>query len=387
MKNIILLVFSLLSLSGYTQQDMHLSAKAQISILTCAPGIHDLHAYFGHTAIRVKDPERNLDQIYNYGTFDFKTPNFYLKFCRGQLLYQVISYPYKYFPYEYYKENRWVKSQVLNLTAAENQKLYDFLEWNILPENKKYRYDFFYDNCSTKMHEIIEQCIAPIKFDYSDFPKNLTHRNLIHQYLPKNSWTLFGIDLALGAVIDKKADNKAYMFLPDFTWLGFQKSSLQGKKLVKENLDILPDYHLKIHSTPFLLSPIFTCIVIFCICILLLLFPLKATNVLSNILMSFVGISGVVIVLLWFFTEHSTTKMNFNILWANPILLSIVFTKNLLKKGMLYSYFFCLLVFVVLGIFNVQEFNICFYIIASAMALLSIKKLLTFKIQNRVDGF
>lgn len=366
--------------SLFGQKNIQLSSKSEISILTCAPGVNDLHAFFGHSAIRVKDPINGLDQIYNYGTFDFKTPNFYLKFCRGQLLYQVISYPYKYFPYEYYKQNRWVKSQVLNLSEAQNQKIYNFLEWNILPENKKYRYDFFYDNCSTKMYEIIEQNINPITFDYQKFPKKLSHRNLIHRYLQKNSWAKFGIDLALGSVIDSTASFKEYMFLPDYAWLGFSNSKVNDIELVKKEKYILEDKHLTQGKINFLTSPIFISLIFMVLSIFSILKHNNFTKAWDSVLTFTLGIAGILIIFLWFFTEHSTTKNNFNIFWANPLLIALLFTKLKTSIKLSYLLLFSFTSFLFIGLLGIQQFDISFYIISCSMAIILVKKLLPLKV-------
>lgn len=354
-------IIFLISFSFYAQTQLHLSDKAEISIITCAPGQNELYSHFGHSAMRVKDPTHNFDQVYNYGTFDFNTPNFYIKFCRGQLLYQLASYDYKYFPYRYYEEKRWVKSQALNLTTEENQKVFDFLEWNALPENKKYYYDFFYDNCANKMYEVLEHSLGEINFDYTDFPKDLTHRDLIHKYLAKNTWGKFGIDLALGAVIDKKATLKQYLFLPDYVHTAMNSSTINGKSIVKKDTAILKDYHLKIPTTNFFISPLFVAIVLLLFSTLLL-FLKKNTKRWFYFLSILYGITGLVIFTLWFLTEHSTTKMNFNILWANPLLLAYPFLSTQWKQKLTYLLAFFGIVFVIIAFTKTQVFNWPIYV-------------------------
>lgn len=344
-------------------QKIQLSDKAEVSILTCAPGQNELYSQFGHSAMRVKDPVNYLDKVYNYGTFNFNQPNFYVKFCRGQLLYELSSYDYKYFPYRYYSENRWVKAQVINLTREENQKVYDFLEWNALPENKKYYYDFFYDNCANKMYEVLEKSIGKIDFDYTGFPKDYTHRDLIHLYLGKNNWGKFGIDLALGAVIDKKATFKQYMFLPDYVYTGINNSTLNGKKIVAKDTFILPDYNLEIPGVPFLLSPLFVALVLLGISLLLMLLK-KKTKRWFNFLTIIYGVTGLIIFALWFLTEHSTTKMNFNILWANPLLLIIPFLKASIQQKLAALIAIMWLGFVIIAIVGYQVFNLPIYVFA-----------------------
>jgi hypothetical protein len=111
-------------------QNIQLSPQAEISVITCGPGYNELYATFGHSAFRVHDIRNKIDKVYNYGTFNFNTPNFYLKFTQGKLLYDLGVYPFGAFLQSYHRDNRWVKGQVLDLTTAEVQKVYDFLENN-----------------------------------------------------------------------------------------------------------------------------------------------------------------------------------------------------------------------------------------------------------------
>ncbi len=192
-------------------QESFLSEKAVISVLTCGPGA-DLYSSFGHTSFRIQDSEKGIDWIYNYGTFDFNTPNFYSKFARGKLLYSLSKQRLENFLYTYELENRWVKEQLLNLSSKEKNELFSFLEINYLPENRKYKYDFLYDNCSTKIPTILKEILGDeLQFKTYQDSSSYTFRDLIQQNLIRNSWSSFGIDLALGAVIDKKAAPPIYV--------------------------------------------------------------------------------------------------------------------------------------------------------------------------------
>src|SRR5690606_22569898 len=139
-------------------QSVKLSPRAEISIITCGPG-EELYSSFGHSAFRVKDPALKLDFAYNYGTFDFNKPNFYIKFAQGKLLYELSVSYFEDFVYNYKIEGRWVKEQVLNLSQDEKNQLFNFLNINAQPENKEYLYDFFFDNCSTKIRDVLEEVL------------------------------------------------------------------------------------------------------------------------------------------------------------------------------------------------------------------------------------
>ena len=198
-----LLFFIFITTTCFAQQ-IQLSPKAEVSVITCGPGTDELYASFGHSAFRVLDLENKIDRVYNYGTFDFATPNFYGKFAQGKLLYQLRAYNFGNFLRGYHDENRWVKGQVLDLTSIQVQEVFDFLENNAKPENRSYNYDFFYDNCSTKLFDVLEQVLGDNIIFESDFDKeNYTHRDLIELYMGHQPWADFGIDLALGADIDR----------------------------------------------------------------------------------------------------------------------------------------------------------------------------------------
>ncbi len=141
MKNLYFLLF-FISIFGYSQ-NIKLSPSAELSVITCGPSDEDLYATFGHSAFRIQDIPNKIDRVYNYGTFNFNTPNFYTKFVRGKLLYQLSAYDFSSFLYSYHQEERWVRGQVLDLTPEDVQKVFDFLENNAKPENRLYKYKFF----------------------------------------------------------------------------------------------------------------------------------------------------------------------------------------------------------------------------------------------------
>ncbi len=136
-----------------------LSPEAEISLLTCSPG-NELYSLFGHTAIRVKDPAARFDRVFNYGTFDFDTPYFYLKYARGLLPYQLSHTDYRYFLHAYREEGRSVYEQRLRLDSLQKQRLLDILTENYRPENRSYLYNFLFDNCTTRSRDVILQSLA-----------------------------------------------------------------------------------------------------------------------------------------------------------------------------------------------------------------------------------
>ncbi len=136
-----------------------LSDQARVSVITCGPG-DQIYSVFGHTALRIVDPMHRIDRVYNYGTFDFNTPNFYLKFARGDLAYFLSVTSFDQFVYAYQLENRSLSEQVLRLNGAQVQALYNRVEANLRPDQMYYRYQFFADNCTTRIYDLLAQSLG-----------------------------------------------------------------------------------------------------------------------------------------------------------------------------------------------------------------------------------
>ncbi len=343
--------FSLLwiAFSGFSQQS-RLSSNAQISVLTCGAG-EELYSSFGHTAFRVQDPSQGIDWVYNYGTFNFNTPNFYLKFARGKLLYSLSVSKFTNFLYAYQLENRWVKEQPLELNASQKNRLFSFLENNRKPENRDYKYDFLFDNCATKIPDVLQEVLGDqLVFEQPSLEEEATFRDLIQENLKANSWSSFGIDLALGSVIDRNADFKEYMFLPKYVLRQLNNSSLVSEPLVSRERSIL-DIEPLSGGYYFTASPLFWLL-------LLMLFTATITYIdhrnktrsrwLDFFLFFISGACGLLMFFLWFLTDHSATAGNFNILWAFPanIVICFLMVKNSPLKAWLKKYILGLLVLI-----------------------------------------
>src|SRR6185295_4475360 len=206
----------LVSLHAFSQ-GVPLSEQAQISLITFGPDQEEFYEAFGHSAVRVADPGRGIDYAYNYGVFSFNQPNFYLNFTRGHLYYQLGVYVYPDFRDAYISANRFVHEQVLNLNPGQKQKIFDYLEWNAQPENQTYNYDYFFNNCSSKIRDVFADVLKDeIQFDGSFIKTDYTIRQLTDLYLDHQPWGDLGIDIGLGSTIDRKATPYEHMFLPDY---------------------------------------------------------------------------------------------------------------------------------------------------------------------------
>ena len=331
--------FLFVSEQSYSQ-DATLSENAEVSILTIGPGSY-LYDKFGHSALRVKDPVSQWDIIYNFGVYDFKTPNFYTKFAQGKLLYKLDTSRFGPFYDGYARQNRYINEQVLDLSHLEKQQMFDFLQNNAQPENRDYLYDFFFDNCATRIRDVFTVVLGDqLQFNHDHLPESETFRDLIQNNLKSNTWGSLGIDVALGAIIDRKATPAEYQYLPEYVFQAAQNASLQKKgvttPLVKKTTSLFKNKGVKTKHN-FFLSPLF----IFGLLSLIIIYITyrdfkkeKRTKWLDITIFIITGLIGVFILLLWFATDHTATANNYNLLWAFPfnLILLLGLNKQVPKK-------------------------------------------------------
>lgn len=311
-------------------QAQTLTERATISVVTFGPFQGELYSAFGHSGIRVYDPENGLDDLYNYGMFDFNQPNFYLNFARGNSFYKlgISDYPRYRDHYIYY--NRYVHEQVLNLTPAQAQKVFDYLVWNALPENMSYRYDYFYDNCATRIPAVVLTALGDsVRFDGSYIKTNYSIRDLTDIYLTQQPWGDLGIDVCLGLPMDKKASAYEYMFLPDYVESGFDHATIKNAEgtasLVKEKISVYESRAEIVKGPP---HPLYVFSAFAVITIALSVWDVKRkkpSTWFDVILFGIMGLAGLLLFCLWFFTDHNAAARNMNLLWALPTHLVAVF--------------------------------------------------------------
>jgi hypothetical protein len=352
---------------GFTQSI--LTNKATLSVLTCGPG-DQLYSTFGHSAFRIHDASTGFDKIYNYGTFDFNAPNFYLNFAKGKLTYQLSTTRFQYFLAEYRYENRWVKEQLLNLNPGDVQLVYNYLENNAKPENKNYQYDFFFDNCSTKIETVLVAALPnKIEFSNNHITTHKTHRDLIADYTKNQKWAKFGIDLALGSVIDREATKDEYKFIPDYIFKAFENATIKTASLkiplVKKEYTIIEERPMHIATFSLSPTPFFTLLFLSLVILFITYKNFKSnkrTKLLDFLILLATGIIGIVVLLLWFATSHTATYKNLNFLWAFApnFIISFYLLKSKLANW-LKTYFIVLVLLLVttfvVWIAKVQIFN------------------------------
>lgn len=309
------------SSTGFAQYPK-LRESASISVLTMGPSQEELYSAFGHSAIRIYDSLSNLDVFFNYGVFNFNQPYFYLNFARGNLNYMVEVYNYTDYLNYYIEHKRFVHEQVLNLTASQKQKVSDFLFWNVRPENQYYPYDYFYNNCATKVRDVFTQVLdGEVFFDSLYIKSTYTIRNLTDLYLGQQPWGDLGIDICLGLPMDKKAKPFEYMFLPDYIESSFAHATnkVTATPLVKKTRTI---YQPEKGKIPF---HWFHPWIIFGIAFAIVVFVSwrdwqrkKLSKWLDVVLFFVVGVIGILLLFLWTLTDHHAAAKNFNLLWAVP---------------------------------------------------------------------
>lgn len=305
-------------------QDISLSDQAEISIITCGPDPNELYSAFGHSAVRVTDPVNRIDYAFNYGVFDFDQPNFYLNFARGRNYYMLAVYQYQDFEWAYKRDGRFIHEQILQLTPAQKAKVFNFLMWNAQPENRTYRYDYYHDNCATRIRDIlVDQLGDDLIVDSTFFESVHSFRQKTGEYLDPLPWGDLGIDICLGLPIDRTMYAHEYMFLPDYVERFVDhmkiKSDSSITPLVKEtriaNTQTTEARSSSVH--PWVAFLIFLVIITS-----FSVFDWKRKHLsrwLDVFLFGIAGLIGILLLTLWLFTDHHDAARNFNLLWAFPL--------------------------------------------------------------------
>lgn len=310
---------------------------AQISLLTISPG-EELYSTFGHSALRVYDSVSNSDIVYNYGTFDFDEPGFYTKFIRGKLMYFLSRDIFENFIAANQQENRTTTEQILNLDCKEKERLLESLYTNMQEGNRSYKYDFLFDNCTTRLRDLIETAGSDSAIHFGIvLNKPRSFRNLIHEYLNNNDkqWSKLGIDILLGSKTDALMTPYQVMFLPDYLMNTLDRSAIDQRPLIGSHTSL---YKIKYadNSPGNLTHPffIFCCLFVF---ISLLSFSKnnfvkQALNNFDTLLFFFTGLLGILILFMWFGTDHIMCRNNYNLLWAWPVNVVAAFYFHSQKK-------------------------------------------------------
>ena len=360
--------------------------RVRISLLTCAPG-SEIYALFGHSAIRYENPDQQEDWVFNYGMFSFKDPNFVMRFVKGETDYQLGVIPFAYFEAEYAMRGSSVYQQVLNLTNDEKELLVNLLKENYLPANRVYRYNYFYDNCTTRARDKIEESIQG-KVIYPKNEKEVSFRDILHEFMVDSHWSEFGIDLCLGSEADQPIDERKQMFAP-FYMLGAARGAMIHRRdtvvpLVLEEVKIV-DAVLE-DEPAFPLPPIFCSLLLLLVTMVVVAWSIrKGRSCLAwNVLLFFLqGIGGCIIAFLFFFSLHPTVGSNWLLMLFNPLpllYLPVLIYRGIKGKKDPYHWYnlMCLTSFMILMPFLPQEFNPTVLPLALSLILVSVGHLYTY---------
>ena len=302
----------------------------EISLLTCSPH-QQIYSLYGHTAIRLRDIRTGLDVAVNYGVFSFKKPLFIPRFVFGVAEYEIGIIPFKYFISEYTYYGSRITQQVLNLTGEEKMIIFEAIRVNNMPENKYYRYNYFYDNCTTRARDIL---VNNIKGGVTYKPRDgESYREIIHQKNKEHPWARFGNDLLLGVEADMPTTQEQRQFLPDNLMTDFENATRNDNKqpLVDTTLVILQD-RVQVVEKEFPLTPTQCALALLFITIIITLYEVikkKNFRYYDALLMTGASIMGIVLFLM-LFSEHPTVRINLQILLVNP--LPLFFIRRLLIR-------------------------------------------------------
>ena len=359
-----------------------LSQQAEISLITCSPSEDAVFTVYGHTALRIYDPANKIDQVYNYGIFDFSKPDFVYRFAKGETDYVLGTSNFGYFLFEYVSRGSEVYEQVLNLLHREKEALWNALEWNVLPENRVYRYNFFFDNCATRPVAMIENNLQGTVNFMPPVSKLPTFRDIINKCTRYRSWQTFGCDLALGLPTDRMMTQRESFFIPDNVKNAFEMAKITREgvsvPLVKKT-NLLAEKDQLPQATPFLMSPVFCFSALFVLILVITIIEWRRKfcyRIVDILLFFSAGIAGCILFFLSFFSVHPSIFPNISLLWLHPLHLFgfILFSIKKLKMPAYWYHFINFAVVIIMSvawIFVPQHFNIAFIPLIASLLLRS----------------
>ena len=348
-------------------QSMTNPDSIQISLLTCSPG-KEVWAQYGHTAIRYYDKESGEDFAINYGIFSLDQTYFIPRFVLGMTDYRMGVQPMDIFLAQYSYEGRGVVEQVLNLSVEDKEVIYKALQENMKPENVVYRYNYFFDNCTTRARDMLVNHLHG-KVVYPPAEEDATFRSMIHKWNNKYKWSQFGEDLLLGVNADRKTTKSEQQFLPENLRSDFDKASYNGKPLVKET-NVLLDAETEVAEPVFPLSPLSIALIFAVISLVMMLFSYRRQQVYwvwDLVLMLTSGLMGIIFFIM-IFSQHPCVSLNFILLFFNPLPLFFLYSTIKKKKVIWWKIWGVL---IILGLFGslFQEIPLPILIVASFLLL------------------
>ena len=319
---ILLLFFLLLLPFGQTTANGNDSIR--LSLLTSALG-EEIYSLFGHTAIRYEDPANGGDAVFNYGLFSFNTPNFIFRFSLGETDYQLGATDYAHFAAEYAFDGRSVWQQTLNLSKEEKAELIRLLQENYRPENRVYRYNFFYDNCATRPRDKIEESIiGKVIYPSESQDGSRSFRDIVHQYCKGHPWARFGIDLCIGSEADRPITQRQMMFAPFYLMDAFAGAQIANDSIQRPLVSdkaLIVDAVSDEEEGGWMPTPLQCSLLLFILTAAATIYSLRKRTGLWGVelvLFGTAGIVGCVLAFLALFSEHPAVSSNFLLLVFHP---------------------------------------------------------------------
>jgi hypothetical protein len=316
-----------------------------VSVLTVGTA-DESHSLYGHTAIRIKDDFRGTDKVYNYGMFDFSTPNFMLRFVKGDMQYFAAAYPYADFEYNYRYENRSIYEQTLNLSTKKKLQLIARLEESIKSDDKYYTYKFIDRNCTTKVIDVINEVLQK-DIIYKHDVSALTYREVLYPYAENHFYQKLGINIIFGTKVD---ENATKMFLPFDLKNNLDQTEYKDKPLVTNNKTLFEANRIPEKAS---WDSIYT--------LLLFLTLLVALNnkVFTNSYFVLIALLGVFFSFVGFYSFHKEISWNYNVLLFNPVYVLVAYFGGRKKQNaFLWSSFIALASLVVYLLYMLQKVHL-----------------------------
>jgi hypothetical protein len=347
-------------------QNLLLSQEAKVSVLTCGTG-NESYSLFGHTAIRISDPFNNIDVVYNYGAFDFTTPNFVLKFIKGDLQYFAVAHSYADFVNEYQYDKRSVYEQELNIPYPLKQKLFDNLNTSLASGESHYTYKFIDKNCTSMVVDMINKTL-----DTTAIVKNadtdITYRTILFPYFDNHFYEKLGTSIIFGKKVDGLGTQ---IFLPFELQKSLKKVSYKNHPLAMENKTIL-EFSKEVPGSWW--NNVYTYVLVLGCIILINKKPVAAFY------LTIMALLGVFFVFAGFYSFHEELAYNYNILLFNPTLLSLLYFYSTKNKKWLYN--LALFNLLSLGIYLIILINKAHLLIVLPLVITSAVLLVRLAIQN-----
>lgn len=332
---------------GDTMEDDSWLDSVEVSLLTCGPA-PEIYSLYGHTALRIQDPVHQADWAVNWGVFNMRERFFALRFVFGLTDYRVAVYPIQEMLAEYAAERRWIKEQYVRLSREEKKKLLSLLDENLKPENVYYRYNYFYDNCTTRPRDLIVGSLSHNDYPVT-VPTQTTYREEIHKWNEHHRWARFGKDLLLGVKSDVPLTSREAEFLPDNLRQSFDKwDRVYGTHyLLAPQAEVNDDGGL----TPL------ACAIIVAVLIVGLTvighFRKWSLLWLDSTLMVLVGLPGIILFAM-LFSQHPTVNCNFQLLLLNPLALwgAFLLWQKKWRRKVAWVWLACILICILGGIWQ-----------------------------------